>query len=51
MPAYGMHLSPQEVTAVTAFLMTMHPDWEHEPIARESNTPRPTTDPDPPVDF
>jgi len=51
MPAYGMHLDPEEVTAVTAFLMTMRPDWEHEPIAQESNTPRATTDPDPPVDF
>ena len=51
MPAYGKHLSPQEVTAVTSFLMTMHPDWENEPIAEESNTPRKTIDPDPPVDF
>ena len=51
MPAYGMHLDPEEVTAVTAFLMTMRPGWENEPIAQESNTPRATTDPDPPVDF
>jgi mono/diheme cytochrome c family protein len=51
MPAYGKHLSPQEVTAVTAFLMTMHPMWEHEYGAEPSNTPMPTTNPDPPIDF
>ena len=51
MPAYGKNLTPPQVTALTAFLLTMHPDWEHEPDAIESDTPRPTTDPDPPVDF
>ena len=51
MPAYGKHLAPSEVTAVTAFLMTMHPMWEHEYGSRPSNTPNATTDPDPPIDF
>ena len=51
MPAYGKHLSPQEVTAVTAFLMTMHPMWEQEYGAEPSNIPMPTTNPDPPIDF
>ena len=51
MPAYGKHLAPSEVTAVTAFLMTMHPMWEHEYGAHSSNIPNATTDPDPPVDF
>ncbi|MCP3695138.1 MAG: c-type cytochrome, partial [Planctomycetaceae bacterium] len=51
MPAYGKNLSPSQVTAVTSFLMTMHPQWEREPIAEESDTPRPTSEADPPVDF
>ena len=45
MPAYGKHLSPSEVTALVSFLMTLHPEWEHEPGAEESNVPRPTTGP------
>ncbi|MCH2138566.1 MAG: cytochrome b N-terminal domain-containing protein [Phycisphaerales bacterium] len=39
MPAYGQHLTPAETTAVTAFLMTLHDQWEHEP-ATGRRTPR-----------
>ncbi len=45
MPAYGKNLSPSEVTALVSFLMTLHPEWEREPGAEESNVPRPTTGP------
>ncbi|MDP7086716.1 MAG: cytochrome b N-terminal domain-containing protein [Phycisphaerales bacterium] len=48
MPAYGRHLSPEETTAVTAFLLTLTNGWEHEPGAGYSMKPRPTQDPVPP---
>jgi ubiquinol-cytochrome c reductase cytochrome b subunit len=37
MPAYGKHLSPPEVSAVVAFLRTLHPATE--PPARDSARP------------
>ncbi|HEY8516037.1 MAG TPA: cytochrome b N-terminal domain-containing protein [Candidatus Binatia bacterium] len=37
MPAYGKNLSPAEVTALVAFLTTLHP--ENEPPARDSQLP------------
>jgi ubiquinol-cytochrome c reductase cytochrome b subunit len=37
MPAYGKHLTPDEVTALVAFLGTLHPD--DQPAARDSATP------------
>jgi ubiquinol-cytochrome c reductase cytochrome b subunit len=37
MPAYGKHLSPAEVTALVAFLETMHP--AHEPVERPAAVP------------
>jgi ubiquinol-cytochrome c reductase cytochrome b subunit len=37
MPAYGKNLRPAEVTALVAFLSTLHP--EHEPPARDSIVP------------
>lgn len=43
MPAYGKHLSPPEVTALVAFLRTLH-GGEHRPQARPSIIP---PDPDP----
>lgn len=49
MPAFGKHLSPQEVTALAAFLKTMTNSWEHEPAAGYSTNPRPTQDPVPPI--
>ncbi len=49
MPAYGKHLSPEETTALTAFLLTMTDDWQHEPGAGYSMNPRPTQDPVPPI--
>ena len=49
MPAYGKHLSPEETTALTAFLLTMTDTWEHEPGAGYSMNPRPTQDPVPPI--
>jgi ubiquinol-cytochrome c reductase cytochrome b subunit len=46
MPAYGKTLSPAQVTAMVAFLETLHP--EHEPVAidasrhvAETNNPAP----------
>ena len=37
MPAYGKNLSPAEVTAVVAFMQTLHP--ADEPIARTATGP------------
>ena len=37
MPAYGKNLSPAEVTAVVAFMQTLHPS--SEPIARDASRP------------
>ena len=37
MPAYGKHLSPPEVSAIVAFLGTLHPSTE--PAARNSAQP------------
>lgn len=37
MPAYGKHLKPEEVTALVAFLETMHPGYE--PPQRNSTVP------------
>ena len=37
MPAYGKHLKPEEVTALVAFLETMHPGYE--PPQRSSTVP------------
>ena len=37
MPAYGTNLSPEEVTALVAFLSTLRP--EHEPAARDAAVP------------
>jgi ubiquinol-cytochrome c reductase cytochrome b subunit len=37
MPAYGKNLSPPEVTAVVAFMATLHP--AHQPPARDSAVP------------
>jgi ubiquinol-cytochrome c reductase cytochrome b subunit len=36
MPAYGKNLSPEEVTALVAFMHTLRPD--HQPAARDSAT-------------
>ncbi len=35
MPAYGKNLSPEEVTALVAFMRTLRPDYE--PPARHSS--------------
>jgi ubiquinol-cytochrome c reductase cytochrome b subunit len=48
MPAFGKNLSPEETTALTAFLLTLTNEWEHEPGAGYSMKPRPTQDPSPP---
>jgi ubiquinol-cytochrome c reductase cytochrome b subunit len=37
MPAYGKNLSPEEVTALVAFMHTLRPD--HRPAARDSAVP------------
>ena len=37
MPAYGKHLAPHEVTAIVAFLVTLHP--ANVPVARNSASP------------
>jgi ubiquinol-cytochrome c reductase cytochrome b subunit len=37
MPAYGKNLSPSEVDALVAFMLTLHP--HNEPPARDSTTP------------
>lgn len=37
MPAYGKHLKPEEVSALVAFLETMHP--QYEPPQRNSSVP------------
>ncbi len=38
MPAYGKNLTPQEVTALVAFMQTLRPAYE--PAARETTVPR-----------
>ena len=48
MPAYGKNLSPEETTALTAFLSTLTNEWEHEPPSGYPMKPRPTQDPVPP---
>ncbi len=37
MPAYGKHLKPEEVTALVAFMETLHPSYQ--PPARDSAVP------------
>jgi ubiquinol-cytochrome c reductase cytochrome b subunit len=48
MPAFGSNLSPEETTALTAFLSTLTNDWQHQPASGYPMNPRPTQDAVPP---